>query len=172
MNVMIQNILLSITLILSQVLLISNVEFTGLLNPFIYIYPILILPKKTNSTLVIFISLLTGIIMDTFNNTWGIHMSASTLIGFLRPYIFSLCATQEDYDKNVIAYYSSPSAFIKYSIILLLIHHLILFTLEAFSFTSYWYVGLKTIISTFISTLLIMAFEHIRTINYKAKQHR
>lgn len=172
MKTILEYISLSLALILGQVLLVNHIEVTGAINPFIYTYAVLILPSKTNHIASVVIGFTIGTVMDAFCGTWGMHAAATTLMAFVRPYIFTLCASQEDTGKGTIAYHAMPATFAKYSIILTVIHHSVLFTLEAFSFNHYWFVMIKTLVSSIISMLFIALFEHIRTINFKTQQKR
>lgn len=163
--------IVSIAIILLQILIVNHIEINGLINPFIYIYLILIVPPHTNKVVNIFIGFAIGLIIDALSNSWGMHMAATTLTSYLRPYIFTLCASQEDTDKTTISHHTMPATFIKFASLLTFIHHIALFTLEAFSFNHYWFTLLKTLISSIITIIIILIFEYIRTINIKT-QHR
>lgn len=172
MKTALEHISLALALILGQVLLVNHIEITGIINPFIYIYAILVLPTKINHIALTVIGFAIGIVMDAFCNTWGMHAAATTLTAFFRPYVFTLCASQEDIDKGLVSYHAMPATFVKYAVLLTVIHHLTLFSLEAFSFSHYWFVLIKTVVSALISLLFVAIFEHIRAINFKAQQRR
>lgn len=165
-------ILLMAALIVIQVLVIDHIEVTGVMNPFVYVYPLLILPPKVNRIALMLIGCGMGVVVDALSGTWGIHIAAMVLTGYVRPYVFGLCASQEDVEKPNIAYHYMPSTFVKYASILVVIHHLCLFTLEAFGFDHYWFVVVKTVVSSLVSLALIYVLERIRTINIEAQKHR
>lgn len=172
MKTKLQYITLTLALILLQVLIINNIEIAGILNPFIYIYPLLILPSKTNRIATLLIGFTTGLLIDAFCGTWGMHMASATLTAFILPYIFKLCASQEDIEKPTVSYHVMPSTFLKYTALIVFIHHLTLFTLEAFTFSHYWFTLTKATLSSLIAILLILIFEYIRTTNMKDRQRR
>ena len=157
-----QFILLTLTIIFVQVLIINNIELTGYINPFVYIYSLLIIPFKVNRIATLFIGFTIGITIDAFCGTWGMHAAATTLTAFVRPYIFNIFASQEDKDKQSISYNIMPSTFMVYSSIAVAIHHLALFLLEAFTFNHLWHTLLKTLFSSLIAIALIYCFERIR----------
>ena len=103
-----------------------------------------------------------GLVIDVFSNTWGIHAMATTLIAFLRPYIFSLVLTQEELDRVMPRFRAMGANYLKYIVLMVFIHHLLLFSLEAFTFKYYWIVLLKTLVSALITILLILTLEKVR----------
>lgn len=158
----IEYILWFVGLVLAQVLLFNNVQIAGVINPFPYIYMLVALPTKTNRIGLLFTGFFIGLAIDVFSNTWGVHAAATTLAAYLRPYLFTLVATQEDREKTLPRYNTMHKAYIKYAVLMVLVHHLALFSLEAFSFSLFWLVLLKTIVSSAITLLLIFVLERIR----------
>ena len=97
-----------------------------------------------------------------FSNTWGIHAMATTFIAFLRPYIFRIVATQEELDKVMPRLKTMGANYVKYIVLMVFIHHLLLFTLEAFTFKYFWVIILKALVSALITILLIFTLEKVR----------
>src|SRR5574344_1965588 len=77
-----------IGIVLVQVLIMNNIQFSGYVNPYFYVLFILILPIGVPRYLLLILGFLLGITVDVFCNTPGIHASATVLISFLRPYFF------------------------------------------------------------------------------------
>lgn len=149
-------------LVLFQVLLLNHIQIAGVINPFLYIYFIIALPIHTNRISLIFTGFFIGLVIDAFSNTWGIHAMGTTLIAFLRPYIFRIVATQEELDKVMPRFRTMGINYIKYVIFMVFIHHLTLFSLEAFSFKYFGIVLLKTLVSSLITIVLIFTLEKVR----------
>lgn len=149
-------------LVLFQVLLLNHIQIAGVINPFLYIYFILALPIHTNRMSLIFTGFLLGLVIDMFSNTWGIHAMATTFIAFLRPYMFRIVATQEELDKVMPRFRTMGVNYVKYILLMVFIHHLLLFTLEAFTFKYFWVIILKALISALITILLIFTLEKVR----------
>ena len=151
-----------IGLVLLQVLLLNNIQIAGVINPFLYIYFIIALPIHVNRILLVFIGFVLGLVIDVFSNTWGIHAMATTLIAFLRPYIFRVVSTQEELDKVMPRFRTMGANYVKYIVLMVFIHHLFLFLLEAFSFQYFWIVFVKTLVSSLITIILIFTLEKVR----------
>ena len=71
--------LISLVLILLQILLFNNIQFSGYVNPYIYLMIILLLPAGIQSWLLLLIAFATGIIIDFTSGTPGVHASATVL---------------------------------------------------------------------------------------------
>src|SRR5512133_234040 len=128
--------LIFILLFLLQILLFNNIQFSGYINPYIYIMFILLLPVEIPSWLLLILSFVTGLVMDLFSGTPGMHTSATVLAGFVRPYILRFTSPRDGYEPGV-----DPSMliygirwFLFYSSLIILIHHFALFYLEVFRF--------------------------------------
>jgi rod shape-determining protein MreD len=77
--------LIFVLLILLQVLLFNNIQFSGYINPYIYVMFILLLPVEIPAWLMLLLSFATGVIIDYFSGSPGVHSSATVLAGFVRP---------------------------------------------------------------------------------------
>lgn len=155
--------MLFIVLVLVQVLILNNIQFSGFVNPYVYVLFILLLPFTIPGYVLLGVSFLLGISIDIFNNTPGVHAGATVLLGFLRPGIAELVSPREMIEKG-----SSPNmkqlgfaSFLKYIIIAVFIHHLFLFFAEAFSFTGFFHTLLRCILSSAFSIVLILASQFI-----------
>ena len=150
-------------LVLLQVLILNNVQISGLINPYIYILFILLLPFTIPGYFLLGICFVLGLTIDIFSNTPGFHSGATVLLGFLRPGIARLVSSRELIEKG-----TSPgmaqlgfASFIKYVVISVLIHHLFLFVAEAFSFGDILETLLRWILSSLFSILLILGSQFI-----------
>ncbi len=153
-----------VLLILLQVLLFNNIEFSGYINPYIYIMFILLLPVEISSGLLLLISFFTGLVIDFFCGSPGMHTSATVLAGFVRPYVLRLISPRDGYEAG-----SNPSMiiygfrwFLLYTLIIILIHHLVLFYLEVFRFTDFFRTLLRVILSSLFSITFILLLEYAR----------
>ena len=153
----------SFCLVMLQVLLFNNIELGGLINPYFYIYWVLIMPLSLNLSVQLLLAFVAGLIVDIFSNTWGMHAAATTLVAFVRPYLLKLLVSQEEIEKQVLSLSSMRLAsYIKYAVAIVLIHHITLFFLEAFSFAAFGFTILKAICSSIVTLLLIFIVERVR----------
>ena len=90
---------------------------------------------------------------------YGIHAAASVLVAFLRPYILPLIATRENLEKAAPSYANFGKSFFAYAAILVVIHHFVLFMLEAFAFAHIGIVLLRTLCSALATMALIFCLQ-------------
>ena len=148
--------LIFVTLIALQILILNNIRLGGFINPYVYILFIMLLPFEIPGWILLILGFLTGLIIDAFSGTLGMHSSATLFIAFIRPAVLSNISTYELDDKK-----GSPTMsmndigwFIKYTLIMVFAHHFILFYLEAFSFTHFF----ATLLRVFLSSILTVFF--------------
>lgn len=151
-------------LIVLQLLIFNNIEFSGYVNPYVYVMFILILPVAIPSWILLILAFLTGFIVDLFSGTVGVHTFATVMAGFVRPWILSLNVTAEASESDL-----SPSThrnglrwFLVYVVTVVLIHHLSLFYVEIFSFRNFFHTLLRVLLSTAATTFFIVIIDFIR----------
>ena len=98
LNEVVNNSIRFLVLMTLQVLLLNNIQFSGYINPMLYTMFILMSPLETASWLVICIWFITGITMDTFCNSAGLHAAATTLMAYSRSYILKLFSPRDGYE--------------------------------------------------------------------------
>lgn len=156
-------VIMFVVLVLVQVLILNNIQISGFINPYIYILFILLLPFNTPGYLLLPLAFLIGITIDLFGNTPGMHSGATVLLAFVRPALVQLISTRELLEKGVTPNMTQlgVASFIKYTVIAVLIHHLVLFLAETFSFSDILSTLLRWIISSFFSILIILGSQLI-----------
>ena len=158
MKVLPRNILRFVVLILVQVLILNNIQFSGFVNPFIYVLFILLLPFETPNWMLLIIAFFLGFSVDLFSHTPGMHASATVFMAFIRPYILQGFAPRDGYEAGTYPrlYYYGFSWFLRYAGILVFIHHIFLFFIEAFKFDDFFSTLSRAILSTIFSLILIV----------------
>lgn len=156
-NELIKNIIRFILLILLQVLIVQNIHLGSYIILFPYILFILLLPFETNKLVVLAIAFITGLTIDLFYDTAGMHAAACTLIGFVRFYLLKLLAPRDGYEAGQSPTYASmgPFWFLSYSLTMIFLHHLLFFYLEIFRFSEFFTTLLRVMLST-IGTFAII----------------
>ncbi len=151
-----------ILILLIQILVMDNIRLGGLFNPYFYIIFILLLPFETPGWLLLFAAFLLGSSMDIVNNTPGMHTMATLLMAFVRPYLLNLFAPREGYNTETSprVFYMGFLWFFKYTLVLVFIHHLCLFYLEAFTLTDFFFTFLRVILSTVLTVSIIMLSQY------------
>jgi len=156
--------LIFVLLILLQVLLFNNIQFSGYVNPYVYIMIILLLPVEIPAWLLLIISFFTGLVMDLFTGTPGMHTAATVLAGFIRPYLLRVLSPRDGYESNKVpsmAVYGFQWFFI-YTLVMVLIHHTALFYLEVFRLADFLRTFLRVLLSSLFSITFILLIEYIR----------
>ncbi|MDX9903676.1 MAG: rod shape-determining protein MreD [Bacteroidales bacterium] len=153
-----------ILLIVLQLLIFSNIEFSGYVNPYIYVMFILILPFSIPSWLLLILAFVTGLVVDLFSGTLGVHAFATVMAGFVRPWILTLNITSEttEPDMSPSSYRNGLRWFFFYTVTVVFVHHLSLFLVEVFTFSNFLHTLLRVILSTVVTTFFVMLFDFIR----------
>lgn len=153
-----------IILVLLQVLVLNYIQFSGFINPYVYIMIVLLLPAVTPAWLLLIISFLTGLLIDLFSGSPGMHASATLLAGFSRPYVLRFIAPRDGYESGSelsIAAYGIRWFFI-YTAVIVFIHHTALFYLEVFRFADFFRTIFRILLSSFFTISFILLIEYYR----------
>lgn len=157
------NISRFIALVLIQVLVMNKINFYGFLNPYVYILFILLLPFETPGWLLLLLSLATGLTVDLFSGTMGLHAASTVFAGFMRPYIIKIVGEKPDYDITTQPKLQQMGLkwFMTYALLMIFAHQLFLNMLDVFSFDEFWQTLLRIIVSSLFTFLFIMLIEYI-----------
>lgn len=146
-------------LILLQVLILNHISFLGYATPFLYVYFIIKLPIGTNRNLVLFLGFLIGLIIDLFCNTPGQNAAATTFAAFMIQPVQNIFFVSENFDKLIPSISNLRSAFMKYAVTIVLIHHTVLISLSSFSYFNFTAIVLRIVSSVLLTSILIFAIE-------------
>jgi rod shape-determining protein MreD len=164
MPTVLQNIFRFILLVLFQVLVLNNIQFLGYINPYLYILFILALPVQLPRWFLLILAFVLGLTIDIFSNTIGMHAFATVFVAFFREGIIKLFTNIEEGNNPTPSFHTfGVSAYIKYVVLMVMIHHTLLFILEAFSFSNFWIMLTKIILSSLVSIMLILGIQSIKT---------
>jgi rod shape-determining protein MreD len=158
MNKIISNILFSVLLIFFQAMFLNNINFLNFINPYLYIFFIIYFPLKTNRSIFILIAFFTGLIIDFFSDTHGMHAAACLSIAYFRTYFLKIFFGMA-YKHQVVKFkHLEFKQNFFYLITMIFTHHVILFSLEVFSLNHLDIIFKKTICSLIFSFILIIIF--------------
>jgi rod shape-determining protein MreD len=117
-------------------------------------------PVRTSRTQVILLSFLSGLTIDLFTNTPGMHAAACSLIGFMRRPLVRAFADRELEENTIPSYYTfGTGAFMRYVVALTVIHHLMLFLIESVSLFDPAFLLLRISASVVLTSLCIFVVE-------------
>ena len=144
-----------------QIVLVRNIVLFDYAFCFIYIACILLLPNETSQTWVLLIAFATGVIVDTFYNTLGIHAAATVLMAYCRPLIVRAQIDVPGIESRIEfgLRQLGVGPFFRYVLILAFIHHTALFFIEASSLTLIIPTLIRVIASTLFTTVSIVLIQ-------------
>jgi len=161
-----RHIIRFVFLVLLQVLILNNINFMGLINPYPYIWFILLLPIDLSKWKTLIYSFFIGLAIDIFEDTGGMHAAASLVVGFFRGTMLRF-SFGISYDFQNLKFSKTPFLQrLSYIFISVLIHHFIFFMMEYFSF-SHILLVLKDTLFHGIFTLVILGIFNLFLGNQK-----
>lgn len=160
------NLVRFVLLLLLQVVVLDHLDVAnGYMVPYIYVLFLLMLPFELPEWSTLLIGWATGMVMDLFSSTPGMHMSACTVMMFGRIHLLRLLAPREGYEYGM-----RPTVprmgltwFITYAGTLVLVHHLWLFTVEVFRFDRFLSTLLRAVLSGVFTLALVLLVQFLTT---------
>ena len=169
MSIYLRNIFRFVLLVLIQVLLLNKIPLRWWANPsgfppytpFIYPLFILILPLSTPVWFLLMASFTMGVTIDSFMDTGGIHAAACVLMAFFRTNVLVALLPKRlseypNTSPNIKSMGWTP--FLTYSAVLLLLHHLVFYIIEIWSFSSIGYLLIKVAATLITSMLFVVLY--------------
>ena len=142
-------------LLFLQSFLLNNINLFGFINPNLYLLFIIIYRLDGNPTLLIFIGFVMGLLLDLLTQGSGGHTIATLTIAFLRLPIIKF-----SFGVN----YDVPMGMIKgsllrqrllYFMLMVVIHHLVLYSIVYFSFDNTILILKNTLFTSFFTFIMV-----------------
>jgi rod shape-determining protein MreD len=156
------NIVRWVILLLVQILLLRNLSLYNMATPFLYILFLLLLPFGIPNILLYIIAFATGLTLDAFYDTLGVHAAACVMLVFVRILFISVTVSRDGFDEP------EPTLgnmgfkwFILYALLCIFSHHIVLFLLETFRFTELSYTLLRCLLSGLFTLFTVVLVEFI-----------
>ena len=138
MNDFIRNTIRFVLFILVQVYVLDKIpQLHRFITPYLYYLFILWLPFSISRFSLLLVGFITGLSLDYFSMTPGLHAAACVLVAYVRPFVITVLMPKEISEIN----YREPSAsamgwtpFAVYILVLTLIHHGYMLFLEWLGF--------------------------------------
>lgn len=164
MNIsLLKNLAFFLILLLAQVLVLNHIHLFHCALPLLYVYFLLPVPRGTARWSILVWGFALGLAVDCFSNTPGVGAAATTLTAFLQPYVLELFLNRDSADNLLPSFRSLGwGKYTAYAAILILVHTLSYFALEAFEFYNplQW---LASVGGSFVLTLLLtLVIENMR----------
>jgi len=167
----IKNIIRFAVFILFQVYVLNKIpHLHRFITPYLYYLFILWLPFSISRLGLLVIGFITGLTLDYFTMTPGLHAAGCVLIAYVRPFVINILTPKEAADFT----YREPSPkamgwtpYAVYVLILSLFHHGYMLFLEWLDFGSFLDFIIRVVATTGISMLLIFTVELLFPRNLK-----
>jgi hypothetical protein len=171
MNVYLNNIWKFLGLFALQILIISHLDLSYYINPYVHLLFILTLPVNIPIAYFLLIAFVSGLTLDMFLDTTGLHAFASVFLAFVKPPLLNLLTPKGSYEimQQPSINSSSITWFVNYLFIHSLIYLLIYFLLEVFSFKDFHVTFFKTLVSVGFSVLLMTIIAYLFSPNKKRR---
>jgi hypothetical protein len=155
------NIFRFLLLLAVQIIVFNNMNFLGYISPYPYILFIILYPVNGNKFGLLFASFFLGIIMDMFSNSGGIHTTACLILAYYRPYLFRFSfGLSYEYQTVKLNDVLTPERF-SFILLSVVIHHFVLFILEAFNISFILDILIRTLFSTIFTIIICIIIIYI-----------
>lgn len=146
----------------AQVLLVRNLVLFDKAFCYIYLAALLLIPFEASTIALMLTGFFTGVVMDIFYDTLGMHTAACVLIMYIRPWWSKINTPRGGYEGVAAPSVKGISIewFFMFALPLILIHHLTLFFIEAGGLHMIFFTLTKVVASTIFTfvTLLITQY--------------
>lgn len=147
------NLLRFVLLLLAQILVFSNINFSSFINPYVFPLFILLLPFETPRWALMLIGFAAGLTLDVFLGSFGMHAAACLLIGYLRPFLINIITPKGTvFEISPQLYSQGAPWFAIYTGIAISVYLTFYFLIEAATFLNFFLLLIKIILSTVFST--------------------
>lgn len=156
-------IILFVVLITAQVLVFNQLELGFGIHIMVYPLFILLMPFDLRPVSLMFFAFLTGLAVDWYTNSFGLHASSAVFLAYIRPKLFSILEPRDGYDilRKPLLRDMGRKWFVTIYLAALGLHHFWFFLLEVFKFSEIFFILQKTLLSTAASFLVILLIQII-----------
>jgi cell shape-determining protein MreD len=146
-----------------QVLLFDHLHVGHWGIAMVYILFLLNLPVRIPRWAEMLIGLVVGLIMDIWHSSLGIHIAACVALSFARPLLLNQAVQDVERIKDNMSFQTiGRIEYTKCVVILTILHHFIVFTLESWNLAFWWIILLQTIVSSIMTLCFILGHEYLK----------
>ena len=146
-----------------QVLLFDHLHIGSLGIVMMYILFLINLPTRTPRWAEMLMGVGVGMMMDIWHSSVGIHMAACVALTFVRPILLTNAIQDIERIKDNLSIQNiGPAEYTKCAVLLTVLHHFIVFSLEMWSIHMWWMVLLQTLVSSAMTLCVILGYEYLK----------
>ncbi len=150
-----EQILNLFALVLLQLPLLYKITLFERAFAFFYIGFLLLLPVTLSKSYLMIVGFFTGLIVDVFSNTPGIHAGACVLVMFIRNIWLRVVEPDMQELTNLNVSIIKGLGFLKFMFPLIFLHHVVIFTVENGGLYLFRLLGEKIFYSSMFSFIII-----------------
>ena len=152
-----------VVLCLAQAVVFNHIHLFGCATALLYVYFVVMFPRNYPRWAILLWSFFLGLSIDVFSNTPGMNAASLTLVGFVQPYLLTLFIPREAPDNMKSAASTlGYTKFLTFAAMLVLLHCLVFFTIEWFSFFNWMQWAMNIAGTALLTLVLLMALESVR----------
>ncbi|MDG1252697.1 MAG: hypothetical protein P8N56_03380 [Schleiferiaceae bacterium] len=146
----------TLILVLFQSFVLSQVQVYGYLNPYLYLLALLLAPASWSRMTLLLAGALLGAWMDFQMHSGGMHLMATSLIGFFRPQLLaSVLPRASEEDLGFTMGDMGAGKWLIYTGMAAALHHGYLFAVDAHGLYHFWAYLWRSVLSAGSSTVLM-----------------
>lgn len=146
-----------------QVLLFDHLHIGNWGVVMMYVLFLINLPVRIPRWAEMLIGLAVGLVMDMWHSSLGIHIAACVALSFARPLLLSQAVQDiERIKDNMSIQTIGRIEYTKCAVILTVLHHFIVFSLETWNIQFWWLVLLQTLVSSIMTLCIILGYEYLK----------
>jgi rod shape-determining protein MreD len=158
-----RHILSLVIVLLLQMLVFNNLHFLGICHPYIYILFLIALPIRIPQWIELLIGFGVGLIVDMFCGSPGVHTAACGFLAYLRPiFIRRTIQDAERISMTIDGLSIGFNEYVKLVVLYTILHHTLVFLIEAWSLAHFWFLLAKIIVSSLFTIALLLFYDRIK----------
>ena len=158
-----RHILSLVIVLLLQMLVFNNLHFLGICHPYIYILFLIALPIRIPQWIELLIGFGVGLIVDMFCGSPGVHTAACSFLAYLRPvFIRRTIQDAERISMTIDGLSIGFNEYVKLVVLYTILHHTLVFLIEAWSLAHFWLLLAKIIVSSLFTIALLLFYDRIK----------
>lgn len=148
----------ALLLLFLQTTVFNNLHMFGVCHPFVYVLFLVCLPVMPRWAEQL-IGFAMGIMMDCICSSPGIHTAACALVSWLKPMLLArMVQESERIVGPIIPQSTGIQPFIRLTVLLTMLHHLLVFSLDAWSWSLWYWVLIETVVSSAVTIGMIFVY--------------
>ena len=152
------------SLLTAQVLILNHMHLFEVGTPLLYVYFAITFRRNFPKWLVLVSCFLLGFMVDIFSNTPGLASSVMTIAGLAQCYLMNLLAPRDSSEDLAPSFKTLGfSKFLTLSGLITLLYCMLFFALETFNFFDIMMWLARSMVSSALTLVLIMAIESVRS---------